>query len=159
MRLRRLVDHGLTTTEALWPPIRTTYGWVHRAARLLANEEAAPGMEVQRQLDDLLGEMQPEQATVGPLTPAVAHFLKVSACYWPGLFHSYDSENGGGRCPRSSLTHATTDHCVLALIRRLDAGGRPALSVGPRDFIGARARRPITVLSADPAEVSSQLGA
>jgi len=90
MRLRRLVDHGLTTTEALWPPIRTAYGWVHRAARLLANEEAAPGREVQRQLDDLLGEMRTEQATVGPLTPAVAHFRKVSASYWPGLFHCYD---------------------------------------------------------------------
>src|SRR4051812_36140053 len=90
MRLRRLVDHGLTTTEALWPPIRTAYCWGHRAARLLANEEAAPGREVQRQLDDLLGEMRTEQATVGPLTPAVAHFRKVSASYWPGLFHCYD---------------------------------------------------------------------
>jgi hypothetical protein len=89
-RLRRLVVHGLTTTEALWPPIRTTYGWVHRAARLLANEEAAPGSEVQRQMDELLGEMRKEQATVGPLTPAVTHFLKVSARYWPGLFHCYD---------------------------------------------------------------------
>jgi hypothetical protein len=90
MRLRRLVDHGLTTTEALWPPIRTTYGWVHRAARLLANEAAAPGSEVQRQMDDLLGEMRKEQATVGPLTPAVVHFRKVSASYWPGLFHCYE---------------------------------------------------------------------
>ena len=25
-----------------------------------------------------------------PLAPAVAHFLKVSASYWPGLFHCYD---------------------------------------------------------------------
>jgi hypothetical protein len=89
-RLQRLVVHGLTTTEALWPPIRTTDGWVHRAARLLANEEAAPGSEVQRQPDELLSEMRKEQATVGPLTPAVAHFLKVSASYWPGLFHCYD---------------------------------------------------------------------
>ena len=89
-RLRRLVVHGLATTEALWPPLRTTYGWVHRAARLLANEKAAPGSEVRRQLDELLSEMTREQATVGPLTPAVAHFLKVSASYWPGLFHCYD---------------------------------------------------------------------
>ena len=28
--------------------------------------------------------------TVGTLQPAVAHFLKVSASYWPGLFHCYD---------------------------------------------------------------------
>ena len=121
-RLQRLVGHGLTTTDALWPPIRTTYGWVHRAARLLANEDAAPRSEVCRQMDELLREMTREQATVGPLTPAVAHFLKVSASYGPGRFHCYDSENGGGRCPGSSRTHATTDHGVLALIRRLDAG-------------------------------------
>jgi hypothetical protein len=90
-RLRRLVVQGLTTTETLWPPIRTTYGWVHRAARLLANEEAAPGSEVQQQMDELLREMRKEQATAGPLTPAVVHFLKVSASYGPGLFHCYDS--------------------------------------------------------------------
>ena len=89
-RLQRLVVHGLTTTEALWPPIRISYDWVHRAARLLANEAAAPSSEVRRQMDDLLSEMRQEQATVGPLTPAVAHFLKVSASYGPGLFHCYD---------------------------------------------------------------------
>ena len=89
-RLRRLVVHGLTTTEARWPAIRTAYGWVHRAARLLTNEDEAPGSEVRRQMDDLLAEMTRDQATVGPLTPAVAHFLKVSASYGPGLFHCYD---------------------------------------------------------------------
>lgn len=41
-------------------------------------------------MDDLLAEMHAGQATVGPLQPAVAHFLKVSASYWPGLFHCYD---------------------------------------------------------------------
>lgn len=34
--------------------------------------------------------MRRDQATVGPLAPAVAHFLKVSASYWPGLFHCYE---------------------------------------------------------------------
>jgi hypothetical protein len=89
-RLRRLVVHGLTTTDALWPAIRTAYGWVHRAAQLLANADEAPSSTVRRRMDDLLSEMTQEQATVGPLTPAVAHFLKVSASYWPGLFHCYD---------------------------------------------------------------------
>ena len=41
-------------------------------------------------MQDLLAEMRDDQATVGPLQPAVAHFLKVSASYWPGLFHCYD---------------------------------------------------------------------
>lgn len=81
---------GLAATDAAWPAIRTTYGWVHHAAHLLANEEAAPTTMVQAQLAALLAEMRRDQATVGPLAPAVAHFLKVSASYWPGLFHCYD---------------------------------------------------------------------
>jgi uncharacterized ParB-like nuclease family protein len=74
----------------MWPAIRTAYGWVHRAARLLENEVELTGSEVRRRLEDLLAEMRDEQATVGTLQPAVAHFLKVSASYWPGLFHCYD---------------------------------------------------------------------
>ena len=74
----------------MWPAIRVAYDWVHRAARLLENEAALTGNEVRRQVEDLLAEMRDEQATVGTLQPAVAHFLKVSASYWPGLFHCYD---------------------------------------------------------------------
>ena len=66
------------------------YDWVHRAARLLGNEDALTGSEVRRRMDDLLAEMRADQATLGTLQPAVAHFLKVSASYWPGLFHCYD---------------------------------------------------------------------
>jgi hypothetical protein len=84
------VVRGLTTTDALWPGIRTAYGWVRQAAQLLENQDEVPGSEVQRRLDDLLAEMTDDQATVGFLQPAVAHFLKVSASYWPGLFHCYD---------------------------------------------------------------------
>ena len=74
----------------MWPAIRTAYGWVHQAARLLENEDGLTGGEVRQRMDDLLAEMRAEQATVGALRPAVAHFLKVSASYWPGLFHCYD---------------------------------------------------------------------
>jgi hypothetical protein len=88
--LRALVAKGLATTGATWPAIRAAYGWVHRAAHLLANEEEAPGDEVRRRLDALLAEMRDDQPTVGALGPAGAHFLKVSASYWPGLFHCYD---------------------------------------------------------------------
>jgi hypothetical protein len=41
-------------------------------------------------MDDLLAEMRDGQGAVGSLQPAVAHFLKVSASYWPGLFRCYD---------------------------------------------------------------------
>jgi hypothetical protein len=88
--LRALVAKGLAATDALWPAIRVAYDWVHRAARLLENEGGAPGAQVRRRMDDLLGEMRAGQATFGTLQPAVAHFLKVSASYRPGLFHCYD---------------------------------------------------------------------
>jgi hypothetical protein len=88
--LQRLVAKGLAATEAMWPAIRAAYGWVHRAARLLENEGELIGSEVRRRMDDLLAEMRADQATVGALRPAVAHFLKVSASYRPGLFHCYD---------------------------------------------------------------------
>jgi hypothetical protein len=74
----------------LWPPIQLAYGWVHRAAGLLANANDEAGSIVQQRLTDLLAEMRQEQDTVGALTPAVVHFLKVSASYWPGLFHCYE---------------------------------------------------------------------
>ena len=85
-----LVAKGLAATDAMWPAIRIAYDWVHRAAQLLANDAEAPGAEVRRRMDDLLAEMRDGQAAVGPLQPAAAHFLKVSASYWPGLFHCYD---------------------------------------------------------------------
>ena len=89
-KLQALIAKGLATTEAMWPSIRMAYDWVHRAARLLENEDEAPSRIVRERMDNLLAEMRGDQATVGPLQPAVAHFLKVSASYWPGLFHCYD---------------------------------------------------------------------
>jgi len=89
-RLQQLVAQGLAATDALWPAIRTAYAWVHQAARLLENADALSGEAVRQRLAELLATMRADQATVGPLQPAVAHFLKVSTSYWPGLFHCYD---------------------------------------------------------------------
>jgi hypothetical protein len=89
-KLQALVAKGLAGTNAMWPAIRIAYGWVHRAARLLENEAGLTGSEVRQRMEALLTEMRDEQATVGTLQAAVAHFLKVSASYWPGLFHCYD---------------------------------------------------------------------
>ena len=89
-KLRTLVAKGLAATDAMWPAIRIAYGWVHQAACLLENEDEAPGGDVRCRLEGLLAEIRADQATVGTLQPAVAHFLKVSASYWPGLFHCYD---------------------------------------------------------------------
>ena len=89
-KLRALVAKGLAATDAMWPAIRLAYDWVHQAARLLENEDEFTGREVRQRMEDLLAEIRDDQTTVGTLQPAVAHFLKVSASYWPGLFHCYD---------------------------------------------------------------------
>ena len=81
---------GLTKTEAMWPGIRTAYSWVHGIAKLLDNEDDRSGSEVRSRVEQLLAEIADDQATVGALQPAVAHFLKVTASYWPGLFSCYD---------------------------------------------------------------------
>jgi hypothetical protein len=132
--LQRLVAKGLAATEAMWPAIRTAYGWVHRAARLLESEDELTGSEVRRRMDGLLAEMRADQATVGTLQPAVAHFLKVSASYWPGLFHCYDVEGlprtnndqeqyfGSARYHQrraSGRVHATTATVVRGSVRVL----------------------------------------
>jgi hypothetical protein len=85
-----LVTKGLAATDAMWPAIRIAYEWVHRAARVLENEGELAGQQVRQQMEELLDEIRDDQATVGTLQPAIAHFLKVSASYWPGLFHCYD---------------------------------------------------------------------
>jgi len=57
---------------------------------LIERYEELTGGEVRQSMEHLLAEIRDGQATVGTLQPAVAHFLKVSASYWPGLFHCYD---------------------------------------------------------------------
>ena len=89
-RLHTILQRGLTETTSLWPEVRVAYRWVHRAAHVLTNKDQHPGAAVKRCLSGLLGAMMRHRAAAGDLAPALAHFLKVSRSYWPGLFHCYD---------------------------------------------------------------------
>ena len=89
VRLLRLVRAGLEVTAALWPPVQAAYAYVHHAAHLLANADALDRPTLQQRYGELLAELQAAQAELGPLAPAAAHFLKVTASYWPGLFACY----------------------------------------------------------------------
>ena len=80
---------GLEQTRSLWPAVRLAFAWVHRAARILKNEEGLSARELMRRLRALLGALARHQAKAGRLAPALAHFLKVTRSYWPGLFHCY----------------------------------------------------------------------
>jgi hypothetical protein len=88
--LYRLVRAGLAGTATLWPPIQTAYGWVHQAAHMLANHEQRASAALRQAYQDLLHRMTLAHAPGGPLSDAVAHFRKVTASYWPGLFCCYD---------------------------------------------------------------------
>jgi hypothetical protein len=87
-RLKGLIDRGLTATADLWPPIRTAFGWVHRAAHILGTAGIGAAT-ARRQLGGLLGAMAAHRDAAGELAPAVDHFVKVTRSYWPGLFHCY----------------------------------------------------------------------
>ena len=106
-RLRRLLGRGLDRTRALWPDIRRAYGWVHRAARILANEAGLDAARVARRYDGLTAAMARHRAKAGALAGAVEHFLKVTRSYRPGLFACY-------RVPGLPRTNNDLEHCFGA---------------------------------------------
>lgn len=69
--------------------MRLAYGWVHRAAHLLAHAAGQDLFALRRAYRSLLQEMSCQRSELGPLAPAIAHFLKVTHSYWPGLFACY----------------------------------------------------------------------
>lgn len=83
----------METTAPLWPPIQTAYALVHHAAHLLANPDHRDAAAVrQAYQEQVLTPLRAHEALGDPLAPAAAaaHFAKVTASYWPGLFHCYD---------------------------------------------------------------------
>ena len=81
---------GLTETATLWSDMQQGYGWVHRAAHLLTNDEKQAAAQVRRTYEDLLTELEQAPTSSETLTTMLSTFLKVTASYWPGLFHCYD---------------------------------------------------------------------
>jgi hypothetical protein len=63
---------------------------VHQAAHILTNADQLSSTEVQRQYEELLETMRSSGSLTAPLQQMAATFLKVTASYWPGLFHCYD---------------------------------------------------------------------
>jgi hypothetical protein len=81
---------GLTQTASLWADVEQGYPWVHRAAHLLSNDQKQTAAEVRQAYEDLLAEMEQAPAPSEPLAAMLSTFRKVTASYWPGLFHCYD---------------------------------------------------------------------
>jgi hypothetical protein len=97
-RLRQLLRKGLEETAELWPPVRASFKWVHQAARVLGDTKGLSGRQVKFRLRCQLGKMRAAAvrlAQEGQTKQAqiLAHFVKVSASYEPGLFHCYDVDD------------------------------------------------------------------
>jgi hypothetical protein len=101
-----MLVRALAQTAPLWEPIYLTYSWVHRAARILKNEEDLRVEELRREYRYLLSEMSSRREEAGELSGAVSLFLKVTKSYWKGLFWCY-------RFPEGTLPRTNNDleHC------------------------------------------------
>jgi hypothetical protein len=107
-KLKTILERGLEKTASLWEDIRIAYRWVHKAARILDNEDAEDSAQVRRQYQGMLGAMQRWSTKTGALHSGIQHFLKVTRSYWPGLFHCYEIDG----LPRTNndLEHVFGSH-------------------------------------------------
>jgi hypothetical protein len=89
-RTQAFLSKGLAQTASLWSEVQQGYAWVHRAAHLLSNDNHQTAAEVRQAYEDLLSEMEQTPPSSETLTTMLSTFRKVTASYWPGLFHCYD---------------------------------------------------------------------
>ena len=84
------MDRGLEQTADLWPEVKLGFGMVHQAAEILKNKSQRGGKAVQKKYRQHVRGMTRKSPKSGALAKAVAHFVKVTKSYSPGLFHCYD---------------------------------------------------------------------
>ena len=148
MKLLRLLERGLADPADVWAPIQQAYAWVHQAARILNNEAGLTGPEVQRRLSGLVGAVTRWRPQAGDLAPALAHFLKVTRSFWPGLFACYTVDG----LPRTNndLEHLFGSHRYHERRATGRKGASPALVVrGSARLIAAVATRTKRYTAAD----------
>jgi hypothetical protein len=76
----------------MWPEVRVAFGWIHRAAAILANEKGLDAAGVRRRYRNLIAALARQRKSCGRLAEAFDHFRKVTRSYWPRLFRCYDVE-------------------------------------------------------------------
>ena len=89
-KIQGVIARALERTAALWPEIEAAYAQVWGVARILANEAGLRGAGVRQALEQALAGMEPQAEQSEWLKEAFAEFRKVTASYWPGLFHCSD---------------------------------------------------------------------
>jgi hypothetical protein len=74
----------------MWPEVRVAFGWIHRAAAILANQKGLDAAGVRRRYRGLITTLARNRKSHGSLAEAFDHFRKVTRSYWPGLFRCYE---------------------------------------------------------------------
>lgn len=89
-RIQARLRAGLERTASLWPEVFIGAQWVQEAAAILANPDQAESASVAHRYEQLLSDLREEATATPGLQAAAGHFTKVTASYWPGLFHCYE---------------------------------------------------------------------
>jgi hypothetical protein len=74
----------------LFAPVKELFDRVYRVAHELSNHDARGGAVVRARWDERVREMGALARRRPDLSGPLAHFVKVSRSYEPGLFHCYD---------------------------------------------------------------------
>lgn len=122
--MQAFLTKGLTETAALWADVEQGYAWVHRAAHLLSNDEHHTAAEVSQTYKTFLAEMEHTPTSSELLTMMLSTFRRVTASYWPGLFHCYDHAD----LPRTN--NALEQYFGSARYHERRASGRKQASPG-----------------------------
>jgi hypothetical protein len=80
----------LSKTAVLWPELRHASEFVQQAAHVLANEDHLDGATLRERYQRVLTSWQEATEPTSPFADALAHFLKVTTSYAPGLFPCAD---------------------------------------------------------------------
>jgi hypothetical protein len=88
--MHTFLTKGLDSTAALWTDVEQGYAWVYRAAHVLSNDDKLEVSEIRQTYETLLAEMEHTPTASELLSTMLSTFRKVTASYWPGLFHCYD---------------------------------------------------------------------
>lgn len=89
-RIQARLRAGLERTASLWPEVFIGAQWVQEAAAILANPDQAESASVMHRYEQLLSDLREEATATPGLQAGARHFTKVTASYWPGLFHCYE---------------------------------------------------------------------
>ena len=76
----------------MWPEVRVAFGWIRRAAAILANQKGLDAAGVRCRYRDLIAALARQRESCGRLAEAFDHFRKVTRSYWPRLFRCYNVE-------------------------------------------------------------------